>query len=125
MLAERPWWDWGDERPRWEPFPQRPPASPPRIPGREEDIRPQVIAVSEGEDTRAIERELERRRRELTGKNPPPPGQIEPPWSGGEGTDRCAWYLSFRYGREFGIYICIECIDQIASMLWRHGMDYE
>ena len=133
MPAKRPWWDWGRkyrfdyDRPSWEPFPQREPASRPRSPGRKDDSFPPVIARSEGDDTTAIERELERRRRQFTRNSPPPPPPrvIQPPWSDDEGTDKCAWYLSFRYGHRFGIYICVECIDRIAEMLWRHGMEYE
>ena len=129
MPQERPWWDWPYERPAWEPFPQRPPVTPPRSPGRVDDRSPRVIAASEGDDTSAIERELERRLRNAGRGAPPqqpPQGPPLPPWSPGDGTDKCAWYLSFRYGNPpFGIYICVECIDRIAEVLWEHGMEYE
>jgi len=127
MPAERPWWDWPYERPVWEPFPQQPPASPPRSPGRNDDATPRIIAESEGDDTSAIEAALERRIQNARRGDPPrqPPGSPpQPPWSRDDGTDKCAWYLSFRYGRSFGIYICVECIDRIAEVLWQHGMEY-
>lgn len=128
MPQERPSWDWPYERPVWEPLPQRPPATPPRSPGRTDDRLPRVIAASEGDDTSAIERELERRRRNAGRGNPPPqppPGPPLPPWSPNDGTEKCAWYVSFRFGDPpFGIYICVECIDRIAEVLWQHGMDY-
>lgn len=126
MDQERPWWDWPYERPAWEPFPQRPPTSPPRSPGRIDDRSPRVIAASEGKDTSAIEEALERRRNRNRGAPPnqPPTEPPRPPWSRDDGTDKCAWYLSFRYGKVFGIYICVECIDQIAEALWQYGMEY-
>ena len=127
MPQERPSWDWPYERPEWEPLPQRPPATPPRSPGRTDDRLPRVIAASERDDTSVIERELERRLRNA-GRGAPPPRPPQspplPPWSPGDGTDKCAWYLSFRYGSAFGIYICVKCIDQIAEVLWQHGMEY-
>ena len=127
MPQERPWWDWPYERPAWEPFPQRPPVTPPRSPGRIDDRSPRVIAASEGDDTSAIERELERRVQNAGRGAPPtqpPQSPPQPPWSPDDGTDKCAWYLSFRYGSAFGIYICVECIDRIAEALWRYGMEY-
>ena len=127
MPQERPWWDWPYDRPAWEPFPQRPPVTPPRSPGRIDDRSPRVIAAGERDNTSAIERELERRVQNAGRGAPPtqpPQSPPQPPWSPDDGTDKCAWYLSFRYGDAFGIYICVECIDRIAEVLWQHGMEY-
>jgi len=127
MPQEIPWWDWPYERPAWEPFPQRSPVKSPRSPGRIDDRSPRVIAASEDDDTSAIERELERRVKNANRGAPPtqpPQSPPQPPWSPNGGTDECAWYFSFRYGSAFGIYICVECIDRIAEVLWLHGMEY-
>lgn len=122
-------WDWPYERPPWQPFPQREPTSEPRAPGHFDEPmvhrEAHVIAASEGEDTFAIEEALQQL---LDGggspPSQPPKSPPEPPWSHDEGTDKCAWYYSFRYGRpRFGIYICIECLDQITRILWHYGLE--
>lgn len=126
MPQGRPWWDWPHERPAWEPTPQRPPAESPRSPGRLDGPVPIIVARSEGEDTSAIEGALERLRRSAGRGAPPsqpPQGPPQPPWPGDGGTDRCAWYVSFRYGSAFGIYICTSCVEHIASQLWQRGME--
>lgn len=127
MPAMRPWWDWIRNPPPWEPFPPRETAQSPRAPGRDDVQQSPVIAASQEGDTTVIERELERRRSSASRGAPPqqpPTGGIQPPWPGKGGTDKCAWYLSFRYVKHFGIYICAECIDRIAEVLWNHGVDY-
>jgi hypothetical protein len=127
-----PRFDWPYELPAWEPLPQRPPAEPLRAPGRIDVAQPEIIAESQEGDTSAIERELERRRKKPPHDEPPPqpPSDTpQPPWPSDDGTDACAWYLSFRYARSrngspFGIYICVECIDHLAETLWRHGIKH-
>lgn len=123
---ERDWY-WPYPLPEWQPLPERTPGNP-RAPGRQEDNNPRVIASSEGEDTSSIETAIEVMRRKAgRGKPPPaPPDQtILPPWSPDDGTDRCAWYMSFRFGSAFGIYICRDCLIKISDSLWTQGLEDE
>ena len=125
MTRDKRDWYWPYPRPEWEPLPERTPGNP-RAPGRQEDNNPRVIASSEEEDTSSIEAAIEELRSKAgRGKPPPaPPGQtILPPWSPDDGTDRCAWYMSFRFGSAFGIYICSKCLVKISHSLWIHGLE--
>ena len=123
---ERDWyWPWPYPRPEWQPLPEQTPGNP-RAPGRQEDNNPRVIASSEDEDTSSIEVAIEDMRSKAgRGKPPPPPPTqtILPPWSPDDGTDRCAWYMSFRFGSAFGIYICRECLIKISHSLWTQGLE--
>ena len=113
---ERDWyWPWPYPRPEWQPRPERTPGGNPQSPGRQEFKIPYVIVSSEGEDTSKIEAAIEK----LAGKSG---GGKRPPLSDPSMPEDCSWYISWRYGNRFGIYIRQECLERIMDALVREGM---
>ncbi len=122
MTRDKRDWYWPYPLPEWQPLPEREPSGNPQSPGRREVIIPRVIVSSEGEDTSRIEAAID----EIAkipggGKPPPPPGQssLSDPSMG----DDCSWYISFRYGDKFGIYIRKECLGRVIYALVSEGME--
>lgn len=122
MTRDKRDWDWPYRLLGWQPLPERTPDANPQSPGRNEVKIPRVIVSSEGEDTSRIEAAID----ELAeisggGKRPPPPMQRS--LSGPPMPDDCSWYVSFRYGNKFGIYIRQECLDRVIDELVSEGME--
>ena len=122
MARDKRDWDWPYRLPGWQPLPERTPDANPQSPGRNEVKIPRVIVSSEGEDTSRIEAAID----ELAeisggGKRPPPPMQRS--LSGPPMPDDCSWYVSFRYGDKFGIYIRQECLARVIDALVNEGME--
>lgn len=124
----RYWW------PEWDlpedPGRRREPDADPRAPGVPPPAPPKLppLASYPGDGAERIARLLDEIA-EAIGQppfQPPPPNDPpppkEPPWPHDGGTDSCAWYLSFRYGSEFGIYMCRNCIRRIATYLVGNGV---
>ena len=117
MTRDKRDWYWPYTLPEWQPLPERTPDGNPQSPGRNEVKIPRVIVSSEGEDTSRIEAAID----ELAGisgggKPPPPPPDTSMP-------DDCSWYISFRYGDKFGIYIRQECLARVIDALVNKGME--
>jgi len=124
-VVRRRSWDWPYPLPEWQDQSDQPVEGDPRVPGRDDAPEADVIARSQRGDTSDIERAIERLRRQAKRGAPPrqPPDEPPPPpWPPDGGSDECAWYWSFRYGDCFGIYICEECVDQVANRLWLYGI---
>ena len=121
-------WDWPYPMPEWQDQPNESSTGDPRAPGRDDSPEADIIASSKRGNTSEIEDEIDRLVRRFKRGDPPkqPPSEPpRPPWPQDRGSDMCAWYYSFRYGDIFGIYICEECVDRIASELWLHGIPYD
>ena len=119
MTRDKRDWYWPHPLPEWQPLPERTPGGNPQSPGRQEVIIPRVIVSSEGEDTSRIEAAIDELARISGGgerKPPPPPPDLSMP-------DDCSWYISFRYGDKFGIYIREECLDRVIDALVSKGIE--
>ena len=120
MTRDKRDWYWPYPLPEWQPLPERTPGGNPQSPGRQEVKIPRVIVSSEGEDTSRIEAAIDELARISGGGERNPPRQ--PPLSDLSMPDDCSWYISFRYGNKFGIYIREECLLRVMDALVSEGM---